>query len=174
MEHSMAKLIRFNNNWKNYFAQEKELFLDALPGQKIESVEHIGATSVVLCATYGTIDLLCSIESSLDFVTIKNLLERKGYIFVEEKSDYLKLLYFVRRNEAGNIVATLRLVEYCSEEYNKIRAFKFYLRERQSNVDKYNQYRQTILDNYGGDLKMYQELKSRYIESVLKDHCEFK
>ena len=128
----MPNLLPFDNRWKKYFAKEKELLSKALVGQKINSIEHIGATSVVMCGTYGTIDLLLAIPSYLDFLTIKNLLDKKGYEFIQRGS-LLEELFFVRRNEKKQIVATIRLVEYASQKYKEYETFKIYLKALEVN-----------------------------------------
>ena len=170
----MRQLLPFSNNWKDYFAQEKALLLRALQGQKVSKIEHVGATSVVLCGTAGTIDVLLGIPNSLDLITIKNILVRKGYRFIEGQSDYLNMLFFVRRNQNNQIVATIRVVEYGSDVYNRIMAFKYYLKERDANVKTYNDFRNALLEKTNGDMPQYQKVKQDYIESVLHDFCEFK
>ena len=167
------ELLKFNNDWKHFFEAEKEILSNALKGQKICSIEHIGATSLVMCKTAGTIDLMLSIPSSIDFVTIKNILERKGYKCDEEKSDYINLMYFVRRNQKRAIVATVRLVEQGSIAHRELIGFKFYLKENQLHVKKYNEYRESLIKN-NGSISEYQNAKSAYIESILKDYCVIK
>lgn len=169
----MPNLLPFDNRWKKYFAKEKELLSKALVGQKINSIEHIGATSVVMCGTYGTIDLLLAIPSYLDFLTIKNLLDKKGYEFIQRGS-LLEELFFVRRNEKKQIVATIRLVEYASQKYKEYETFKIYLKANPNNVKKYNEFRQQLLNVCDGEVKRYQEVKANYIEAVLKENCEIR
>ena len=169
----MMKLIDFSNNWKNYFTKEKELLLNALEGHPVLEVEHIGATSVVLCKTCGTIDLLCSIQSSVEFFSYKNILTRRGYQFINSLSNN-DCFVFVRRNEKKQIVSLIRLVEHASETYKKIILFKYYLKEKTAHVMAYNQFRETLLAQVGDDAKKYQQIKANYIESILAEFCEIK
>lgn len=168
------KLLKFSNNWKHFFASEKEHLLKALKGQEITNIEHIGATSVVMCETAGTIDLLLTIPNGIDFVTIKNILVRKGYKFIENKSDYLNIMYFVRRNAKGCIVATLRVVEHGSKMHRSIIAFKYWLQEKRLHVNKYNDFRRALIEKVGDDISLYQSTKNNYIESILNDFCVVK
>ena len=50
----MLKLVDYCDSWKDAFQNEKKELLLALRGQKVLEVEHVGATSVVLCKTCGT------------------------------------------------------------------------------------------------------------------------
>ena len=169
----MIKLLPFSNNWKAYFEDEKAILLNAIKGQPFEQVEHIGATSVLMCKTAGTIDLLLSIPTKLDFFTFKNLLVTKGYTFVEAKSNNA-VMFFYRRNAKNQIVCTLRIVEYASRAYNEIKLFKHHLKEKASHVDKYNEFRETLVQQCGDDYNKYNSTKERYIKSILEHFCEIK
>ena len=169
----MIQLYTFNDNWRLLYNREKHMVSAALKGHKISSIEHIGATSVVLCNTSGTIDVLVSIPSILDLFTIKNALSKvSGYECVEHKSNN-HLLFFVRRNERKQIVATIRIVEYASAEYNKILSFKYYLKQKNSNVIRYNQFRQALAEHYQNDYRGYQKAKESYIQSILEEYCKY-
>ena len=164
----MFRFYKFSENWRQFFQKEKAILSNALSDQKISMIEHIGATSVVLCNTAGTIDILLSIPSDLDLFTVKNVLSIRGYIFVEEKST-TTTLFFLRRDENGHIVATVRLVEYASDDYNKYKLFKFYLKEKDSHVTKYNDFRYTLAVNSKGNHQEYEKGKAAYIESILEN-----
>ena len=167
------KLVKFSNNWKHFYAIEKEQLLKALNGQQISDIEHIGATSVVMCETAGTIDLLITIPNNLDFVTIKNILVKKGYSFDESKSDYLNIMYLTRKNNKG-IVATVRIVEQGSIMHRSIIGFKYWLQESRIHVNKYNEFRRVLIEKCGNDISLYQSTKSGYIESIVNDFCVIK
>ena len=166
----MGRLTKFSNNWKNIFEKEKERLFNSLGEFKINEIEHIGATSVVLCDTYGTIDILLSTRTYLDLITVKNILVRKGYTYVSHLSDDFKDIFMVRKNEKNQIVATIHIVEYASIIYQEYLLFKFHLREG-SNAKKYNTFRETLLENCNGDIKEYRKTKTEYIKYILKTFC---
>ena len=167
----MLKLVDYCDSWKDAFQNEKKILLLALRGQKVLEVEHIGATSVVLCKTCGTIDILCSIVSKYDLETIKNILTTRDYQFLKSQSTD-DCYVFARRNQKNQIVALVRIVEQASKEYKEIILFKHYLREKEKHVLTYNQFRKALLEQCGGDAKQYQQIKKNYIESILHDFCE--
>ena len=169
----MIRLVDFNDHWKNFFSKEKNMLLDALRGQKVLGVEHIGATSVVLCKTCGTIDLLCIIPSKIEFITIKNLLVSKGYQYLQSMSND-ECYTFARRNDKNQIVSITRVIEQASVFHKEVVLFKGYLRESDRNVRDYNNFRKALLENCGGDAKEYQKVKQNYIRSILHDFCEVK
>ena len=166
----MIRFYSFSEKWHYYFEREKRILSDCLCDQKFIDIEHIGATSVVLCNTCGTIDLLLSIQSALDFFTIKNVLVIRGYSFIKEKSNS-NMFFFIRRDDKKRIVATIRLVEMASVEYNKITIFKCYLKEKNEHAIKYNQFRQTLAVKVNQDYAKYEKGKAAYIESILESYC---
>ena len=153
----MFRFYKFSESWSAFFQKEKAILSNALSDQKISKIEHIGATSVVLSNTAGTIDILLSIPSALDLFTFKNLLSVRGYFFVADKSSNT-VFFFLRRDENGHIVATVRLVEFASDDYNKFKLFKFYLKEKDEHVLKYNDFRYTLAVNCNGDRQEYAKL----------------
>ena len=168
----MLRLINFNDKWKDYFIAEKQILLNALHRQKVLGIEHIGATSVVLCATAGTIDLMCIIPSMIEFLTIKNLLTTRGYQYLKSMSTDDCYTY-ARRNEKNQIVALVRVVEQASKIHQEIVLFREYLRENEKHALSYNAFRQALI-NQNVDAKKYQEIKKNYIESILHDFCRVK
>lgn len=167
----MDKLIQFNNKWKNMFAIEQDMILAALGDYKIEKIEHIGATSVVLCGTYGTIDILLSVQDRMNLVVVKNILVGKGYEYVAHLSDDMKDIFMIRKDDKGRIVATIHIVEYASVTYQEYILFKFHLREG-NNAIKYNKTREAILEKCDGDHKEYRKQKAEYIRYILANFCK--
>lgn len=167
----MLKLIEFNDHWKDCYVREKRKLLATLKGQKISNIEHIGATSVVMCQTCGTIDVLCSIPNKIEFTTIKNILVANGYQYLASMSSD-DCLVLARRNNNKRIVSLVRVVEHASKTHKEHILFKYYLREKESHVKIYNDFRKTLLLQCGGDAKEYQKVKKNYIESILHDFCK--
>ena len=173
MVHEM-RLIDFNDDWKEYFKSFEEELLVLFMGQKVNTIEHIGATSVVLCGTAGSIDILVSIPDAIEFITLKNILLKrgKGYSFVVSRSDYLNHMFFIKRNKKHEIVATIRIVEYASDEYNRIKGFQQYLKQKSDHVIKYNEFREVALNRCGGNNKKYQLAKENYIKEIVETYTK--
>ena len=167
----MLKLVDYCDSWKDAFLDEKKKLLAALHGQRVLGIEHVGATSVVLCKTCGTIDIVCLIPSKYELETIKNILSTSGYQYLKSMSTD-ECYTFARRNEKKQIVALIKVMEQASKIYKEIILFKHYLRERESHVLTYNQFKKALLEQCGGDVKQYQKIKKNYIESILHDFCE--
>lgn len=167
MEHNKYMenvFVPYNDKWPEYFQNEKNKLINVLKNFDIQRIEHIGATSVLLCGTAGTIDVLISIPSSLDLFTISNFLNAHGYEYVEHKSTP-NCQMLVRRNVKNEVIATFRVVEFASDTYNTIMSFKHYLKGLVENRRKYDEFRKTLLENKNIKYQEYQNRKVNYIKS---------
>jgi len=164
----MNKLAPFNEKWKLMFQREEKKLIDILNGQNIEQIEHIGATSVDSCDTFGTIDILVSAHSYLDLISIKNILIKHEYQYIKHLSEDLRCLMFIKRNNKKQIIATVRVVEFASIAYQEFILFKYYLMEGR-NALRYNAVRENYLSD--GDIKKYQRSKTEHIRYILKKYC---
>lgn len=174
MGHDFMKyeLKPFDDKWKICFSIEKKKLEEKLKGFDVASIEHIGATSVILCGTLGTIDIVVSLNSIVEVTTVKNYLCKNGYEAIEKGCGNSQA-FLVRRNDKNEIVATIRVVPNCSKQYIKLIAFKYYLRQNKNNALKYNEFRQALLETCGNNLAKYKEVKANYINSILEEHCKF-
>lgn len=163
---------KYNDYWYKCFEIEKNLLLEKLKGFNVGSIEHIGATSVVLCDTLGTIDILVGINDPAEFPVVSDVLSKNGYELVEKGSSKVKL-FFVRRDEKG-IVGTIRVVVNGGPLCQRYIAFRDYLRSNKHCAIKYNLYRKTALESCNNDLHAYNKTKANFIESILQEYCEFK
>ena len=161
----MTNLLPYNNTWKLFFKKEKENLLSILKGQEISDIEHIGSTSVVLCKAAGTIDVLLSIPDPVEIFTIKNILVKNGYKYIDSMSKVNSFMFMRVHN--GKVVATIRVMEHACPEYMDIILFKCFLQANKKNVMKYNEYREILLKQCNGDGKKYHEGKIDYIVSKL-------
>jgi len=166
-------LKKYDDRWPILFKEEKDSLIEKLKPFKIEGIEHIGATSVLLCKTAGTIDIMVALQSKMDLLSVKNYLCKNGY----EEIPHLNkrnCLFLVRRNKSKQIVSTLRLVEYASDEYIKIVSFKQYLKGHKKYRNKYNEFRKTLLEQEDMTMFKYNQIKANYICSKLEENFEYK
>lgn len=166
------KLIKFNEAWAELFLREKKNIKKALGNLHVDSIEHIGATSAVVCSTAGTIDVLVGMNLYSEIESAVKKLENSGYIYKPELSNE-KMSFMIHKDTDGNVVATVRIVVNASLTYQRYLGFKYYLTECAENAVKYNKFRETLLDACKGDAKTYNRIKSNYIQNILDDLCVF-
>lgn len=164
-------LTKYNDRWFKCYEKEKELLESKLANFHVASIEHIGATSAVLCDTLGTIDILVGIDDIVELDTIKHHLKHNGYDLIKNASTRTSL-YFVRREEKG-IVCTVRVLVNGSKQYQYILAFRNYLRANKYRALRYNEYRKTVLEGCKGNLAVYAKFKANFIQSIIEEFCVF-
>lgn len=164
----MIKLEHHQRLYKNIFEREKKKLCVLLKKQRIKKIVHIGSTSVPFCLNGGVVDILIGIPNMLDLLTFNNILSRKGYKLLESQSSP-SLLTFLINDDEGKLVATLRIAEYATPEYNKYIAFKNFLIKEKNNVLLYNKFRQSAVEIYEGNEEKYSEAKDKYFFTIFGD-----
>jgi len=162
----------FNERWTKCYEIEKNALTPVLERCKVISIDHVGATSVLFCDTNGTIDVLVSVDSIIDFATAQASLTKAGYIYLPKLSNDAIATYAHKKENKG-IVSIVRVVIYGSLQYQEVMGFKYFLSSNIKNVRDYNDFRETLVDKVGNDYKNYNSVKSNYIKSILEDYCKF-
>ena len=159
------------NEWDKAFISERNNLLFLLPQFKI-NVEHIGATSVNGCRSFRNVDIMISVHDFIDLQTIAMLLESKEYRLIKELSS-MDVLVLVKKKKVNKVAVTVRVVQYASNFYNRAKAFKVLLQENYQRVEKYNKYRDELIQKVGYDIAKYNEIKYNYINSLIDENFKF-
>ena len=158
--------------WGKAFSKEKDNLLFLLPQYRF-NVEHIGATAVNSCRSFRNVDILISVHNFSDIYTLAMILNSSEYKEIRELSS-LDCVVLVKRTKVEGVGITLRIVEYASDIYNRFCAFMILLRESYDRVQKYNNFRETLIQQYPNDIKKYNEAKIDYINSIIDSKFKFK
>ena len=165
-------LKKYNDKWPEFFDYEKKMVSKYLSRFHVDSIEHIGATSACLCDTTGTIDVLIGLNSFTEVGSVTKKLSENGYTVVDKLSTPT-CAFLYRKNADGNIVATFRICENASLTFLKFLGFKFYLSGDPKNAVKYNEFRKTLIEECKGNIKVYNQIKANYINSIIDEFCKF-
>lgn len=157
--------------WTKIFKSEVNNIHFLLPKFTL-NIEHIGATSVNNCRSFRNVDILVSTHDLADLYTVVMLLTNKEYKELKELSNK-DCVVLVKKYKYKKIGVTVRVVEYGSETYNRIIAFKTLLQESYEKVIKYNNFRERLFVESGGDIQRYNEVKYGYINSMIDDNYRF-
>lgn len=82
-------LTKPNSAWKDWYREEKEHLLDALPRKAVFSINHIGSTAIKGIWAKPIVDILLEAEEG---VSIRDLIEdirKAGYILMSENQERL-------------------------------------------------------------------------------------
>lgn len=129
--------------WSEVYQQEKDNLLFLLPQFKV-NIEHIGATAVNSCRSFRNVDILVSTSTFNDIYSVTNVLGAKEYKEMRSLSS-IDCLVLIKKHKVNGVGVTVRVVEHASDVYNRIHAFLILLKESYYRVQKYNQFRETLI-----------------------------
>ncbi|MBU5426269.1 GrpB family protein [Tissierella pigra] len=151
----------YNPEWKNEFERIKNELLTVL-AEKINSIEHVGSTSIEGLAAKPIIDIDIVIDKN--FEEVKKALESIGYIYEgdlgisgREAFDY--------KNKPHLMVHHLYVCNKDNKELYRHITFRNYLRQHKEDRDRYGSIKKEMALKYPEDIDLY--IKGK--ESVILD-----
>ena len=166
------KYLEFDpRGWRETFIDEKNNLLFYLKDFRV-SITHIGATSFNGGKSNRNVDILVATSNFADLYSVLVRLQSKKYKLIEqsEKGDFFLL---VGPNKVLGYGVSIRLMEYASPIFNRYHAFMILLKERNSRVMRYNDYRLELIQRCGDNWKKYSELKQNYISMMIDEYFKF-
>ncbi|WP_315122439.1 GrpB family protein [uncultured Clostridium sp.] len=154
----------YNPEWKNEFERIKNELLTVLSG-KINSIEHVGSTSVEGLAAKPIIDIDVVIDKN--FEEVKKALESIGYIY-EEDLGISGREAFGYKNKSHLMVHHLYVCNKDNEELHRHITFRNYLRQHKEDMDRYSSIKKEMTLKYPEDIDSYIEGKQPVILGIYK------
>jgi GrpB-like predicted nucleotidyltransferase (UPF0157 family) len=154
----------YNLEWKNEFKRIKNELLAILSG-KINSIEHVGSTSVEGLSAKPIIDIDIVIDHN--FEEVRQALESIGYLY-EGDLGVLGREAFKYQNKPHLMVHHLYVCNKDNEELNRHIKFRDYLRQHKEDRDKYSAIKKEIAFKYSEDIDSYIEGKQPIILEIYK------
>ena len=154
----------YNLEWKNEFERIKNELLAILSG-KIDSIEHVGSTSVEGLSAKPIIDIDIVIDQN--FEEVRQALESIGYIY-EGDLGICGRETFKYKNKPHLMVHHLYVCNKDNEELRRHIKFRDYLREHKEDRDKYSEIKKDMAFKYPEDIDSYIEGKEPVILEIYK------
>lgn len=154
----------YNPEWKNEFEHIKNELLTVLSG-KINSIEHVGSTSVEGLAAKPIIDIDVVIDRN--FEEVKQALESIGYIY-EGDLGIPGREAFCYDNKPHLMIHHLYVCNRCNEELYRHITFRNYLRQHEEDRRRYTLIKKEMALKYPEDIDSYIEGKQSVILDIYK------
>lgn len=154
----------YNPEWKNEFERIKNELLTVL-SDKIESIEHVGSTSVEGLSAKPIIDIDVVIWNN--FKEVKNLLESIEYIH-EGDLGILGREAFSYKNKSHLMAHHLYVCNKNNEELHRHITFRDYLRQHEEDKNRYSSIKKEMALKYPEDIDSYIEGKQDVILDIYK------
>ena len=164
------ELMDYREDYKTIYEEEKNRLLDIYKG-KINSIEHVGSTSIIGIKSKPIIDILVQTDDLDDFkkFTEENV-ESETYTVKKEPTmggDYL-----IRKEEDGKVKAFIHV--YKTGDMNGVTSIMFrdYLNSHEDERKRYEDLKMELYEKYKDDRHGYTYGKDEYIKGVIKKALE--
>ncbi|KGM92841.1 hypothetical protein Z968_12965 [Clostridium novyi A str. 4552] len=154
----------YNLEWKNEFQRIKNELLTVLAG-KVNSIEHVGSTSVEGLMAKPIIDIDVVIDEN--FEEVKEGLKSIGYIH-EGDLGIVGREAFCYINKPHLMVHHLYVCNKDNEELHRHITFRDYLRQHKEDRDRYGSIKKEMALKYPEDIDSYIEGKQSVILDIYR------
>ncbi len=160
----MLTLESSKQDYPQQFQQAKNELAKVLPDAEIN---HVGSTAVPGLAGKGIIDILVAIPDwNKKQATVKKI-KSLGYVHIHPEENERIFMSRVGDTQAGDV--HLHLTYIGSPQYKLLLTFRDYLLKHPEKSREYGEGKVAWLRQAHGDRKVYNRLKSKWIESHLTE-----
>lgn len=143
---NFVTIVDYDASWKSRFTEAKSA-LEQIIGEQVETIEHIGSTSIEGLAAKPVIDIAIGVQSLSDadanVVPVLNAVD--GYEYVPEFEDTMpERRYFRHYNDDGQVDIHIHLWQIDNSEYQRHILFRDYLGKHIEERDAYAKLKRTL------------------------------
>jgi len=161
-------LEEHNPKWNEFYLKEKD-FLQAVFGEKIIRISHIGSSSVVGLIAKPTIDILLEVSNDIDIHSIAEIMKEEGYIVNTPKSDVI--MYLKGYTPDGFQGQAIHIHVRYSGDWGEL-YFRDYLISHPDIADEYAKLKINLKEQYSYDRDGYTEAKGEFVKKIYEKSKE--
>ncbi|KAA0948536.1 GrpB family protein [Sporosarcina sp. ANT_H38] len=165
---NVVTLVEHSNNWKALFKVEKDQ-LNAIIGEHVVDIQHIGSTAIDGIAAKPLLDILVGVKSMEEVQKFdKHKLKEATYyhlgrVKIEGKEVFAKFSNL----EALTKTHVLHVVEYGGDWWQKHTFFRDYLNEHPEVAKQYEELKKELAEAFPTDERTYTDGKKNFIDKIL-------
>lgn len=150
--------------WPLLFERERQRLQEALGGEGLLDIQHVGSTSIPPMPGKNVIDLAVALRPPLGTARQREVLEALGYRFHGTSPIDPGFFWFWRMEEAGALV-----VHLCDPEaawYTNLLHFRDYMREHPAEREEYERLKRELAATHGHSWMEYSVLKRHLLQQL--------
>ncbi|MGT2928746.1 GrpB family protein [Streptococcus dentasini] len=154
-------LVAHNDDWTNWYEEEKKSILDLLAADKFSvSVHHIGSTAIPKIWAKNIVDILLEADNRQSLQEIKTIMLANGWLFMSKTETRISLKKgYTTSGFAPRVFHLhLRLLGDCDELY-----FRDYLIKHPETAKAYEELKLSLWKKFEHDRDSYTEAKADFI-----------
>ena len=159
-------LREHQDEWKDWYEEERLQLLSFLPEHQIVRLSHIGSTSVKTIWAKPIVDILLEIPKETDMTVMKDLLLQNGYLLMSESQG--RMSFNKGYTLSGFAERVFHLHLRYEGDHDEL-YFRDYLQEHPAVAKDYEKHKLSLWKQYEHNRDAYTEAKTDFIKSYTEE-----
>ena len=159
-------LREHQDEWKDWYAEERLRLLSFLPEHQIVRLSHIGSTSVKTIWAKPIVDILLEIPKAADMAVMRDLLLQNGFLLMSESQGRMS---FNKGYTPSGFAERVFHVHLRYEGDHDELYFRDYLQEHPAVAKDYEQLKLSLWKQYEHNRDAYTDSKTDFIKKYTKE-----
>ena len=159
-------LREHQDEWKEWYEEERLRLLSFLPEHQIVRLSHIGSTSVKTIWAKPIVDILLEIPKETDMAVMKDLLLQNGYLLMSESQG--RMSFNKGYTPSGFAERVFHLHLRYEGDHDEL-YFRDYLQEHPAVAKDYEKLKLSLWKQYEHNRDAYTEAKTNFIKKYTEN-----
>lgn len=159
-------LREHQDEWKEWYEEERLRLLSFLPEHQIVRLSHIGSTSVKTIWAKPIVDILLEIPKAADMAVMRDLLLQNGYLLMSESQ--VRMSFNKGYTPSGFAERVFHLHLRYESDHDEL-YFRDYLQEHPAVAKNYEKLKLSLWKQYEHNRDAYTEAKTDFIKKYTKE-----
>ena len=159
-------LREHQDEWKDWYEEERLRLLSFLPEHQIVCLSHIGSTSVETIWAKPIVDILLEIPKAADMVVMRDLLLQNGYLLMSESQG--RMSFNKGYTPSGFAERVFHLHLRYEGDHDEL-YFRDYLQEHPAVAKDYEKLKLSLWEQYEHNRDAYTEAKTDFIKNYTEE-----
>ena len=159
-------LREYQDEWKDWYAEERLRLLSFLSANQLVRISHIGSTSVETIWAKPIVDILLEIPKETDMAVTRDLLLQNGYLLMSESQG--RMSFNKGYTPSGFAERVFHLHLRYEGDHDEL-YFRDYLQEHPAVAEDYEKLKLTLWKQYEHNRDAYTEAKTDFIKNYTEE-----
>ena len=159
-------LREHQDEWKDWYAEERLRLLSFLPANQLVRISHIGSTSLETIWAKPIVDILLEIPKETDMAVMRNLLLQNGYLLMSESQG--RMSFNKGYTPSGFAERVFHLHLRYEGDHDEL-YFRDYLQEHPVVAKDYEKLKLSLWKQYEHNRDAYTEAKTDFIKNYTEE-----
>ncbi|MDN5010911.1 GrpB family protein [Streptococcus sp. SN3] len=159
-------LREHQDEWKDWYEEERLQLLSFLPEHQIVRLSHIGSTSVKTIWAKPIVDILLEIPKETDMTVTRDLLLQNGYLLMSESQG--RMSFNKGYTPSGFAERVFHLHLRYEGDHDEL-YFRDYLQEHPAVAKDYEKLKLSLWEQYEHNRDAYTDSKTDFIKKFTKE-----